>query len=76
MCVAYPGEVLEVNDGRAIVETDHRRRPASLVLVPDVTVGDWVIVSAGIVLEKMDAAEAHEILALLQSDALEAASGA
>jgi hydrogenase expression/formation protein HypC len=65
MCIAYPGLVLEVADEMALVETDLRRRRASLALVPEVVVGDWVIVSAGTVLEIVESNEAAEILALL-----------
>jgi len=65
MCIAYPGQVLEVADEMALVETDQRRRRASLALVPEVVVGDWVIVSAGTVLEIVESTEAAEILALL-----------
>jgi hydrogenase expression/formation protein HypC len=47
------------------VDIEHRRRRASLLLVPEVAVGDWVIVSAGTVLEIVDPEEASQILALL-----------
>ena len=65
MCVTYPGQVLEVGDGSALVEIDGRRRRASLLLVPDVAVGDWVIVATGTVLEIVDPEEATQILDLL-----------
>ena len=65
MCVTYPGQVLEVSDGMALVDIDHQRRRASLVIVPEVAVGDWVIVGAGTVLEIVDPTEAAEILAIL-----------
>jgi len=65
MCVAFPGRVLEVADEIALVEIDHRRQRASLLLVPDVAVGDWVVVAAGTVLEILDPDEALQILALL-----------
>ena len=65
MCLTYPGRVLEVADGMALVDIDHRQRRASLVLLPEVTVGDWVIVGAGTVLEVLDPSEAREILSLL-----------
>ena len=71
MCVTYPGEVLEVKGGMALVEIDHRRQRASLALVPEVAVGDWVIVSAGTVLDVMNPAEAQEVLALLNSAQLQ-----
>jgi len=65
MCVTYPGQVLEVGDDSALVEIDGRRRRASLLLVPEVAVGDWVIVATGTVLEIVDPGEATEMLALL-----------
>jgi hydrogenase expression/formation protein HypC len=66
MCVTYPGQVLEVGDDSALVEIEGRRRRASLLLVPEVAVGDWVIVATGTVLEIVDPEEATEMLALLQ----------
>jgi hydrogenase expression/formation protein HypC len=65
MCVAYPGQVLEVANDMALVETDRRRQRASLLLVPEVAVGDWVIVASGTVLQIVDPDEAIEIRALL-----------
>jgi hydrogenase expression/formation protein HypC len=65
MCVTAPGRVREVADEMAVVEIDGRQRRASLLLVPDVAVGDWVIVAAGTVLEVVDPDEATEILAML-----------
>jgi hydrogenase expression/formation protein HypC len=65
MCIAYPGQVLEIADGTALVETDQRQRRASLLLVPETAVGDWVVVSAGTVLRVLDPVEAAEIRDLL-----------
>jgi hydrogenase expression/formation protein HypC len=69
MCIAYPGQVLEIADGTALVETDQRRRRASLLLVPETAVGDWVVVSAGTVLRVLDPGEAGEIRAMLDEAA-------
>lgn len=65
MCVAYPGQVLEIEGDVAIVDTDHRTRRASTMLVPETTVGDWVVVAAGAILRILDADEAVEIRVLL-----------
>ena len=54
-----------MSDDTAVVDIDHRQRRASLVLVPGVAVGDWVIVAAGTVLQIVDPDEATEIRALL-----------
>ena len=69
MCIAYPGQVLEIADGTALVETDQRRRRASLLLVPETVLGDWVVVSAGTVLRVLDPEEAEEIRAMLDEAA-------
>ena len=69
MCIAYPGQVLEIADGTALVETDQRRRRASLLLVPETAVGDWVVVSAGTVLRVLDPEEAEEIRTMLDEAA-------
>jgi hydrogenase expression/formation protein HypC len=69
MCIAYPGQVLEIDDGMALVETDQRRRRASLLLVPETAVGDWVVVSAGTVLRVLDPGEANEIRTMLDEAA-------
>jgi hydrogenase assembly chaperone HypC/HupF len=65
MCVAYPGRVLEIADDMAVVETEGRRLRASFFLVPDMSVGDWVVVSSGTVLQILDPEEANEIRLLL-----------
>jgi hydrogenase expression/formation protein HypC len=69
MCIAYPGQVLEIADGTALVETDQRRRRASLLLFPETAVGDWVVVSAGTVLRVLDPEEANEIRTMLDEAA-------
>jgi hydrogenase expression/formation protein HypC len=69
MCIAYPGQVLEIAEGTALVETDKRRRRASLLLVPETALGDWVVVSAGTVLRILDPAEADQIRTMLDEAA-------
>ena len=69
MCIAYPGRVLEIVDSMALVETDQRRRRASLLLVPETAVGDWVVVSAGTVLRVLDPEDANEIRTMLDEAA-------
>jgi hydrogenase expression/formation protein HypC len=69
MCIAYPGQVLEIVEGMALVETDQRRRRASLLLFPDTAMGDWVVVSAGTVIRVLDPVEAEEIRTMLDEAA-------
>ena len=66
MCIAFPGRVVEVDAFGAVVETEGRRRRASTILLPDVQVGDWVAVTTGAIVQRLDPAEAAEIQALLR----------
>ena len=61
MCITAPGRVIELDAGGALVELSGRRRRASTLVVPDVRVGDWVIVGAGSILRRLDATEAQAL---------------
>ncbi len=66
MCLAIPMRLEERRDFLGVVETDGVRREVSLMLYPDVEVGDWVLVHAGYAIGKVDEAEAQETLAVLR----------
>jgi hydrogenase assembly chaperone HypC/HupF len=66
MCVAFPGRVVAFDHDGAIVDTEGRQRRASTVLLPRVAIGDWVVVSAGTILERIDEAEAAELRSLVR----------
>ena len=61
MCLDFPGRIVARTGDSVIVESDGRRRRASTLLYPDVTVGDWVYVAAGTVVEVLDDASANQI---------------
>jgi hydrogenase expression/formation protein HypC len=65
VCVTYPGRIVEIVDGMAVVDLQGRRLRASLVVVPTAVAGDWVIVAAGTVLEIVEPEGAAEIRAIL-----------
>ena len=65
MCLTAPGRVLAIDGEMALVDLDDRPRRASLALVPDAAVGDWVLVAAGLVLEVMDEAAVNQLTHLL-----------
>jgi hydrogenase expression/formation protein HypC len=67
MCIAYPGLVVEVDSDGAVVETEGRRRRASVLLLPDIAVGDWVTVAVGTVVERLEPARAAEIQEILHA---------
>lgn len=63
MCQAIPRRILQLGADR--VEVDHDGTPTWVEAhgLPDLAVGEYVIVYAGQALEKMDSAEAEEMLA-------------
>jgi hydrogenase expression/formation protein HypC len=69
MCLAIPSKIVEINDGMATIDVDGVQRSASLMLMEDVSVGDFVIVHAGFAIQKLDAAAAAESLQLLREAA-------
>lgn len=69
MCLAIPSKIVEINDGMATIDVDGVQRSASLMLMEDVSVGDFVIVHAGFAIQKLDAAAAAESLKLLREAA-------
>lgn len=66
MCLGVPAKILEAGDGTAIVELGGVRREISLMLVDDVSVGEWVIIHAGFAIEKLSEEEAERTLALFR----------
>ena len=61
MCLTAPAEVVAIDGGEAIVRLDGRLRRANTLAVPDVAVGDRVIVAAGSVMARLDPTEAEDI---------------
>jgi hydrogenase assembly chaperone HypC/HupF len=67
MCISYPGRVVAVTPGDAVVEIDGRRRHASTLLLPEISVGDWVIVGVGSILRRLDPDAARDLVATLHA---------
>jgi hydrogenase expression/formation protein HypC len=66
MCLAIPAKVLRIAGSRADVEVDGTSTTADLSVLPDVKVGDYVMVHAGLAIQKYDEQEAIENLALIR----------
>jgi len=62
MCLSVPGKVVKIKGDKAVVDYQGERREASLALKKDVKVGDYVIVSAKFVMEKIPEKEAKRII--------------
>jgi hydrogenase assembly chaperone HypC/HupF len=65
MCVTMPGRVVSVDGGGADVDFDGRVVRASTRLQPTIRPGDWVMLAAGTIVDRLSATEAIEMRAAL-----------
>ena len=65
MCLAVPSKITEINETTSIgiVDVDGVTREASLMLLEDVKIGDYVIVHAGFAISKVDQESAEQTIA-------------
>ncbi|WP_372677066.1 HypC/HybG/HupF family hydrogenase formation chaperone [Desulfosarcina sp.] len=80
MCLAIPSKITHIENEMATIDVDGVRRSASLMLLEDSAVGDYVIVHAGFAIKKLDEESAMETIRLLKEaaafvDNLEAGKG-
>jgi len=69
MCLAVPSKITKIENGIGTIDVDGVKRTASLLLVEDASVGDYVIVHAGFALHKIDEKAAMETLNILKEAA-------
>ena len=69
MCLAIPSKITRIENNMATIDVDGVRREASLLLLEDAGVGDYVIVHAGFAIHKIDEAAALETLKFLKEAA-------
>lgn len=64
MCIAAPAQVVEINreDNWLYADFGGARQQAKLDLLPDVEVGDYVLIHAGYAIEKLTEEAAKESL--------------
>jgi len=65
MCLALPMRITAIDGPLATIVAEGMQQRASIVLVPDADVGDYVLVHAGYAISVIDEAEADETYALL-----------
>jgi len=70
MCLGVPMQVKTIANEMAVCEIDGVQREASLMMIDDVAVGDYVLIHAGFAIEKIDEGEARLTLQALR-DALD-----
>jgi len=66
MCLAVVGRIEKIDGDMAIAEIMGVRREISIVLTPEVKVGDYVMIHAGFAINPIDEKEAIETEKLLK----------
>jgi hydrogenase expression/formation protein HypC len=71
MCLAIPGEIVELvddNDQLVLVDVVGVKRKINIGLMEpgEVAVGDWVLIHVGFAMSKVDEKEAADALAMLE----------
>jgi hydrogenase expression/formation protein HypC len=66
MCLAIPAKVKSIQGSNALVVIEDVEYTASLLLLENVSPGDFVLIHAGFAIEKVDPEEAAETMKLLR----------
>ena len=66
MCLAVPMKVVEIKGNTAIVEQEGVSREARIDFIQGIEVGDYVLIHAGIAIERVRTEEAEETLRLMR----------
>lgn len=66
MCLAIPSKITKIENNMATIDVEGVQREASLLLLEDAQVGNYVIVHAGFAIKMLDEAAAQETLDLLR----------
>jgi hydrogenase expression/formation protein HypC len=61
MCLAVAAQVVSRAGNDAVVNLQGNRLTVSVLLIPEVEPGDWVLVHAGFAIQHVDAGDAHAI---------------
>jgi len=64
MCLAVPIKVVELRGKKAIGEIEGVKRELDISLIPEVKVGEYVLLHAGFAIQVIDEEAAKEILSI------------
>lgn len=67
MCLGVPAKIIKVMDNNvAMVDVDDNELEISILLIPEVIIGQYVLVHAGFAMQVIDEESAQESMALIQ----------
>ncbi len=67
MCLSIPGKIVSIDDDTAKVSIGGSEVEASLQLLDDVNIGEYVLVHSGFALERISDEEAHKMLETIRA---------
>ncbi len=69
MCLAIPSKIVNIENNVATIDVDGVKKEASLLLIEDPKVGEYVIVHAGFAINKINEEDALKSLKLIREAA-------
>ncbi len=66
MCLAVPAKILSIDGKCALIDFGGVKKEVSISLVPDIKIGEFVLVHAGYAIEKFREDEALETLRMIK----------
>jgi hydrogenase expression/formation protein HypC len=67
MCLAVPGQIIQINEDRAKVTINGVLYDAGIALMDNLCVDDWVLMHAGFIIEKLNIEEAEKDLEAIKN---------
>lgn len=67
MCLAIPMRLIEIDGVCGVAEVDGVSRQVRLDLLPEVILGDYILIHAGLAIARVDQEQAQETLSVLRS---------
>jgi hydrogenase expression/formation protein HypC len=69
MCLSIPGKVVEIEENKFVIDYETERRIVNLSVIEDLKLGDYVIVSNKIIVNKVPKEEALKYLEMIKNNA-------
>ncbi len=67
MCIAIPCKVVNIDGNKAVIDAGGAQKEINIMLIENLSVGDYVLVHAGFAISKIERDTAEDTLAILES---------
>ncbi|MCF7912314.1 MAG: HypC/HybG/HupF family hydrogenase formation chaperone [Candidatus Cloacimonetes bacterium] len=67
MCLAIPGKIIKISQDQGTVDLGGISQEVSLTFIPQVTLGDWVLIHTGFAINIISESDALQTIELLQA---------